>query len=183
MAEPSPSRLWLMRAGFVGLALLIMFFHLLPLDTVPPRWAPPDLLIAFTFAWVLRRPDYVPVLSIALVMLMFDLMMQRPPGLLALLIVLASEYLKNQSGGIGRANFLAEWAVVGMVMVAVMVLNRVALIIVFVQPAPLGLSVIQLILTVAVYPVVVLVTQTLLGVRRPATGTGSMQGRMGGART
>ena len=70
MAELSTSRLWLMRLGFVALALVIMFFHLLPLDTVPRRWAPPDLLVAFVFAWALRRPDYVPILSLAIILLL-----------------------------------------------------------------------------------------------------------------
>jgi rod shape-determining protein MreD len=178
MAEFSASRLWLMRAGFFGLALLIMFFHLLPLNTVPSRWAPPDLLVAFAFAWSLRRPDYVPVLSLAVVMLVADLMLQRPPGLLALLVVSGCEYLKNQNAGLRRASFLTEWAVVGMVMIAIMVLNRLILMIVIVEPAPLGLNVIQMALTIAVYPVIVAITQTLLGVRKPATGaTGTMKSR------
>jgi len=180
MAEFSTSRLWLMRAGFFGLALLIMFFHLLPLNTVPPRWAPPDLLVAFVFAWSLRRPDYVPVLLLAVVMLLADLMLQRPPGLLALLVVLGCEYLKNQSAGLRRANFLAEWAVVGFVLVVIMVLNRLILMIVVISAPPLGLNLIQMVLTVAIYPVVVAITQSLLGVRRPAAGgTGSMKNRLG----
>jgi rod shape-determining protein MreD len=182
MAELSTSRLWLMRAGFVGLALLILFFHLLPLDTLPRRWAPPDLLIAFAFAWVLRRPDYLPALSLALVMLMADLMLQRPPGLLALLVVLGAEYLKNQIAGLREASFLGEWAAVAIVLVGITVLNRVILMIVVVQPAPLGLSLIQMVLTIAVYPVVVAITQTLFGVRKPAPGNAGSKSARRGAR-
>jgi len=180
MAELSTSRLWLMRAGFLALALLIMFFHLLPLDTVPPRWAPPDLLIAFTFAWCLRRPDYVPVLSLALVMLMADLMLGRPPGLLALLLVLGCEYLKTQTAGLREASFLGEWTAVAMVLIGITLLNRLILLIVAVPPAPLGLSLIQLVLTIAVYPIVVLATQSLMGVRKLAPGdAGALGGRTG----
>ena len=69
-----------MRAAFVGISLLIMFFHLLPLETTPRRWAAPDLLVCLCFAWALRRPDYVPALAVAGVMLLADLMFQRPPG-------------------------------------------------------------------------------------------------------
>lgn len=182
VAEFSTSRLWLMRAAFLGLALLIMFFHLLPLDTVPRRWAPPDLLIAFTFAWCLRRPDFVPALAIALIMLMADLMLQRPPGLLAMLMVLGCEYLKNQTAGLRGASFLGEWAAVGIVLVGITVLNRLILIIVAVQPAPLGLSLIQMVLTIAVYPVVVAITQSLMGVRKPAPGDAGAFGARTGAR-
>jgi len=180
MAEFSTSRLWLMRAAFLGLALLIMFFHLLPLDTVPRQWAPPDLLIAFAFAWVLRRPDYLPVLSLAIIMLMADLMLQRPPGLWAMLVVLGCEYLKNQTAGLHGASFLGEWAAVAMVLMGITMLNRLILGIVAVQPAPLGLSLIQMVLTIAVYPCVVLISQTLMGVRRPAPGdSGALNARTG----
>lgn len=180
MAEFSTSRLWLMRIGFLVLALLIMFFHLLPMDTVPRRWAPPDLLIAFAFAWVLRRPDYVPALSMAVVMLMADLMFQRPPGLLAMLLVLGCEYLKNQTAGLREASFLGEWAAVAIVLVGITILNRLILMIVAVPLAPLGLSLIQMVLTIAVYPVVVLITQTLFGVRKPAPGDAGAFGARSG---
>jgi len=177
MAELSTSRLWLMRAGFVGLALLILFFHLLPLDTIPRRWAPPDLLIAFTFAWVLRRPDYVPVLILALVMLVADLMLQRPPGLQAMLMVLGCEYLKNQTAGLRQASFLGEWMAVGIVLVGITVLNRLILVILAVDPAPLGLNLIQMGLTFLAYPLVVVLSQSLMGVRKLAPGDADAMGR------
>lgn len=170
MAEISVSRVWAMRAGFIGLALAILFFHLLPLDTIPRRWAAPDLLSAFAFAWVLRRPDYVPILILAVVMLVADLMLQRPPGLLAMLLVLGCEYLRNQTAGLRQASFLGEWAAVAMVLVAITVANRLVLMVVVVQPDPLGLSLIQMVLTIAVYPGVVAVTQSLMGVRKLAPG-------------
>ena len=112
MDELSPARLWLMRSAFVALALVILFFNLLPIDTQPvtlftPDLFPPladinpaearlrdlldqgsnrfligpDLLIAFAFAWSLRRPEYVPSLLLALLFLLADLLLQRPPGL------------------------------------------------------------------------------------------------------
>lgn len=177
MAELSPQRLWLMRAGFVGLALLILFFHLLPLDTVPRRWAPPDLLIAFTFAWVLRRPDYVPLLLLALVMLMADLMLQRPPGLQAMLMVLGCEYLKNQTIGLRQAGFLGEWMAVGIALVGITVLNRLILGILAVEPAPLGLNLIQMGLTFLAYPVVIVISQSVMGVRKLAPGDADAMGR------
>ncbi len=170
MAEHTTSRLWLMRAGFLALALLIMFIHLLPLDTVPRHWAPPDLLIAFVFAWVLRRPDYVPALSLAIVMLVADLLLQRPPGLMALLVVLGSEYAKNRTAGLREASFAGEWVAVAMVLIAITVLNRLILALLVVPTAPLGLSLIQMLLTIAVYPLVVVITQSLMGVRKPGPG-------------
>lgn len=169
-------RTWLMRGAFLGLALLIMFFQLIPLDTVPRRWAPPDLLIGFAFAWVLRRPDYVPVLSIAAVMLMADLLFGRPPGLMALLVVLGCEYLRGRAAGLGETGFVGEWIAVCLTLLGITVLNRLVLGILAVQQAPLVLSLIQMAVTMLSYPVLAFVTQTLMGVRKPAPGNAGALG-------
>lgn len=166
MDSLSPTRTWLMRAAFLGLALLIIFFHLLPLDTMPRRWAPPDLLLASALAWSLRRPDYAPAISIAVVMLMADLMLHRPPGLMASLVVMGSEYLKNRAAGLRDASFASEWLAVCLVLCAVMVLNRLFLTIMAVEQAQLSLRLVELVLTMLTYPLVVLVTQSVLGVRK-----------------
>lgn len=166
MANLSPTRIWTMRAGFVVLAFVIMFLHLLPLSTRPHNWAPPDLLIAFAFAWVLRRPDYVPALSLGLVMLMADLLFQRPPGLLACLVVLGAEYLRNRNTGQSETSFVLEWISVAVVLVAITVINRMILVILGVQQPALGLILIQTLMTIAAYPLVVLVTHSLMGVRK-----------------
>ena len=169
MVERSLSRLWAMRAAYLLLALVIIFFHLIPLDTQPRRWAPPDLLIAFTFAWTLRRPEFVPALSVALVMLMADLMFQRPPGLFALLVLLGTEYLKYRAGP-SDTGFAGEWAAVAIVITAVTLGNRLVLAVLLSQVPPLGASLTQMVLTIAAYPLVVAVTQLLMGVRRLSPG-------------
>ncbi|QBF30260.1 rod shape-determining protein MreD [Thalassococcus sp. S3] len=166
MDNLSSSRVWVMRAAYLGLALLIIFFQLLPLSTLPPFWAWPDLLLAITFAWAMRRPDYVPALSIAGVMLLSDLILMRPPGLMAALVVFGAAQLKNRTGGLRDASFVGEWVAAGMMMVLVVILNRVILATLIVDQAPLGLTLIQLIMTIAAYPAVVLLSHVLLGVRK-----------------
>ncbi|SFT37900.1 hypothetical protein [Sedimentitalea nanhaiensis] len=179
MGKLSVPHIWSMRIWFLGLALAIMFFHLLPLDTQPRRWAPPDLLIAFGFAWIMRRPDYVPAFLLAGVMLLADLLFQRPPGLLALLVVLGSEYLKNQAAGLSEASFVGEWISVCFVIAAITLLYRLVLTLTLVQQAPLALNLIQMVLTMVVYPLVVFVTQTLMGVRRLSPGDAEVFGARG----
>lgn len=166
MASISPAHIWLMRAVFAALALLFIFLHLLPLDTLPRKWAPPDFLLATALAWSLRRPDYVPTLLLALTLLLADLLFQRPPGLLALLLLLGCEYLKPRALSHHDSGFAAEWLSIIVVLTAITVLNRLTLALVGVQQAPFGLILIQMLLTIAVYPLVVFVSQSILGVRR-----------------
>ena len=79
MADTSPARTWIMRLVFPALALVMIFFHLLPLDTLPRRIAPPDLLLAMAIAWCFRRPDFLPAWLLAATFLLEDLALQRPP--------------------------------------------------------------------------------------------------------
>ena len=176
MGEGADARVWTMRVGFVLLALVIVFFHLIPLDTVPARWAPPDLLLAFAFAWVLRRPDYVPPALLAAVMLLADLLFQRPPGLLAMLVDLGAEYLKYRTAGLTDASFVGEWIAVALVVTGVTLANRLVLGMMVVPLPAFGLALIQMVLTIVTYPLVALVTQVAMGVRRPAPGDAAAMG-------
>ncbi len=160
------SQVWSRRLLFLALAILTLFLHLLPLDTQPDRWPFPDVLIALVFAWVLRRPEFVPTLLVAFVMLMADLLLQRPPGLLAGLVVLGAAYLRSAAPGMRDSGFVSEWASVSVVITAVFVLNRVILAILSVQQAALGPVMVQVVLTIAVYPLIVLLSQSVFGVRR-----------------
>jgi hypothetical protein len=51
-------------------------------------------MLALTFAWVLRRPEFVPPLLIAAMILLGDLMFHRPPGLWAALVLVTAETLR-----------------------------------------------------------------------------------------
>lgn len=177
MADRLFPRYWLMRLLYPALCLLLIFLLLLPLDILPPSWAGPDLMLALTFAWVLRRPDYVPALLIALVALAMDLLLQRPPGLWAALVVGGAETLRNRMLALRDRGFLAEWASVASTMILIMLAYRIVLTILMVDQAPLGLSLIQLIATLLAYPVVALVSQSFFGVRKLTPGDIDTMGR------
>jgi len=172
MTEAGRAYLWAMRGLFVALCLAVIFWRILPLSTLPAGWAGPDLIMALVFAWVLRRPAYAPALLIALVVLLADLMFQRPPGLWAALVVLTSEALKARAPGLRDGGFGPEWLTVGIAMCLAALIYRLSLAILLVPQAPLGLSLMQTALTVLCYPLVVLVSSVALGVRkvRPSEG-------------
>lgn len=201
MDELSPARLWLMRSAFVAIAMMILFFNLLPIDTHPVTlfspelfpplktidpaearlralldqgtrriWVGPDLLIAFAFAWSLRRPEYVPALLLAAVFLLSDLLLQRPPGLWALLALLACNNLSTRSRSLRDSTFGAEWIAVSILLVGILLANRIVLSILLVQPPQFRLSLLELGMTILVYPAVVFITRSVMRVRRAAPG-------------
>jgi rod shape-determining protein MreD len=161
---------WLHRGLFALIAGLILFVQVLPVTNVAGRWPGPDLMLATVMAWGLRRPDFLPPLLAGLVLLMADLILQRPPGLWAALVVLALEFLRGRNALWRDLPFPVEWAVISAVMAAVVVADWLVLAVFLVDHASVGLYLIQLIATCAVYPLVVLVSSLLLGVRKVAPG-------------
>jgi len=170
MVDVTPSNKFAYWLLFLALVTVIVFVRLIPLQTTPSQWAMPDLLICLCFAWVLRRPDYMPILLIAAVMVVTDFIFMRPPGLMAALVVLGAEFLRARSHIVRELPFSLEWGMVAGVITGVMVANRVILILVMSPRPPLGLSLFMLVFTLAAYPFVVAFSKYVLGVRKIAPG-------------
>ncbi|SDG98476.1 rod shape-determining protein MreD [Sulfitobacter delicatus] len=170
MTDLSRSRLWLMRSGFVALALVILFFHLLPLETTPRAWAGPDLLLGFACAWGLRRPEYVPAMILAGVFLLADLLLQRPPGLWAALALIGVENLKSRGRHLRDASFAAEWLSVAVVLSLVILGNRFLLGLALLPTPSWTLNLTEMAGTLVVYPLIVFATHGIMGVRKTAPG-------------
>lgn len=177
MVDTPTRQRWIGRASYLLLALGLVFVHLLPLSTLPTRWAPPDFLLALTLAWTVRRPDLVPVGSVAIVYFMTDLLFQRPPGLLTALVILATEGLRARSGSMRTLPFAFEWLTVSFAIVGLVFLNRAALLVVMADRAPLTPTVIQMVMTILAYPLVVALSYLVFGVHRPAQGEVDAFGR------
>jgi rod shape-determining protein MreD len=177
MAEGVPSTVWAYRALFAVLALALLFLRLLPLGSVAGAWPGPDLLMCLTFAWVLRRPDYVPLVLIALVVLLEDLLLMRPPGLWAALMVLGAEFLRNRTSLTRELSFVVEWVLVAGVMAAVVMGNRLVLAVTMLDQPSLGQAIIQLVASILCYPVVIFLSRLAFGVRKPAAGEIDAYGR------
>ncbi len=170
MAEHPTAHIILSRAIFIALALVIVFIQLLPLNTVPGNWAAPDLLLACTLAWVSRRPSFLPVYIVAALFLLTDLLLQRPPGLWTALVIVLTEMLRARAQRMRSVPLALEWGAVAMGIVGITVANRIILAIVMTPQAPLGLTLIQMIMTILIYPVVLVVAHYAFGVTRPAPG-------------
>ncbi|WP_347310841.1 rod shape-determining protein MreD [Defluviimonas sp. SAOS-178_SWC] len=158
------------RLLFVGLAALILFIRILPLNAVPVRFPGPDLILCLTLVWVLRRPDYVPALLIAGVLLLDDILAMRPPGLWTLIVLLGTEYLRSREATLRGIPFALEWLIVGALIAAMTVVNGLVLALFLVPQAGTGLIALQMLATIVVYPLVVLATLFVFRLRKAAPG-------------
>ncbi len=170
MADAPTTRIWFGRLVFFVFGVVLILAQLLPLDTRPSIWAAPNWGLAAILVWVSRRPDYAPVISVAALVFLADLLFQRPPGLWSALVVILSEILRARAHGIRNMPFALEWGTVAAGIVAITLINRAALMVVMTNQAPLALTLIQMMMTIIFYPLVVVVAHFLFGVSRPALG-------------
>jgi len=170
MAETTYAGRWTYRGVFIALAALVVFAKLLPLHLGPGRFPGPDILILMACAWVVRRPDYLPVAMVAAVFLMADVLFMRPPGLWTALAVIGLEALRRRSVMLRDSGFLTEWLTVSVVISCMFFVNGLVLAIFLVDQPGLGLTLIRLITTLLVYPMVVVLAARAVGLRKIAPG-------------
>lgn len=170
MAEALPIGKWRYRMLFVGIAGLLFFVQLLPLDVEPGRFPGPDVLLLLAVAWVLRQPDFVPVTLIAAVFLLADILFLRPLGLWTALVVIGLEYLRSRSVVVRDWSFAVEWLMVAATISAIFLLNTLVLAVFVVESTSLGLVLLHMIVTILAYPLVVVLGARAMGLRKVAPG-------------
>ena len=166
MSELAQSRLWTMRIAFAALVLVILFFHMLPLQTATGGWVWPDLILAFALAWSVRRPDYVPLALLAACFLLADLLLQRPPGLWAALALVACAQMQHQARVLRDASLVTEFMSAAAWIVGIGLGHRLILALLLVDMPGFAPALLQIVVTVLAYPVVVAITHVLMGVRK-----------------
>jgi len=177
MVDPVATRLWLYRAAFAGIAALILFVRLLPIGGSAGSWPGPDLMLCLMLAWVTRRPDYLPALLIAAIVLVEDLILMRPPGLWAAIVVLATEFLRARSALTRELGFLPEWFLIGVVMLAMLAGYRLILGLAFLDQPGFGYAFAQTAMSILFYPAVAGGLHLAIGLRKPFTGEVDAWGR------
>lgn len=163
MSHTPVGKLWTMRAGFALLVLGVIFANLLPLQTTPQSWTGPDLVMALACAWSLRRPDYVPFWGLAGLFLLADLLLGRPPGLWAALMLIGCKSLQSRSRFLRNGGFLAEWIAMAMVAIFVLLAYRLGLALVLLDQPSLRLQIFETLATITVYPLVAGISHMMIG--------------------
>ena len=165
------------RLLFVGLAAGLLFLRLLPVDSGTEGWPGPDLLLCLICAWTMRRPDFLPVGLVAAVVVMEDLILMRPPGLWAALVVMAAEFIRSRVALTRELTFVVEWLLVAGIMISLFLCYRVIFALAFVPQAGFGYAMVQVIWSILCYPLVVVVSRLALDLRKPAMGEVDAYGR------
>lgn len=158
------------RLLFVGLAVLLLFIRLLPVDSGKERLPGPDLILCLICAWTMRRPDFLPIVLVAAVVLVEDLILMRPPGLWAGLVVLAAEFIRSRVALTRELTFPVEWLLVAGIMITLFLGYRLIFALAFIPQAGFRFAMIQVIWSMLCYPMVVAASRLMLDLHKPAMG-------------
>ncbi len=170
MIDPATLTLWRGRFGFVAILTALTFVMLLPMGGEAGSLPGADLMTCVVFAWMMRRPDYVPLWLLAIVMLTADILLMRPFGLWAALVVLAAEIIRARAVLMRELNFFMEWAVVSALMLAMLLAYRFGFALTLVPQVSFGAALLQWLWSVIAYPAVVLFATYVLALRKPSLG-------------
>lgn len=170
MVDPLTLDRWLYRMLYVGVTGALVFVLILPNDMRTGSLPGPDWMLCMTFAWLQRRPDYLPPWLIAGVFLMLDMLLMRPPGLLTALVLIGAEFLRSRQQMSVETAFGPEWLLTGGTIMAVF-LGQWAILGLFEVPgAGFGMLALQAVVTVLAYPLAAVVSRYVLQVRRVTPG-------------
>ena len=175
MADRSltPSR-WIFALSYAGLTFLLLLINIVPFEIWPRKFPGPDLTVAVTFAWLLRNPAHIPAPLVALVFFAADIMLMRPIGLWAALMVVATEFLRGKQAGIRERAFIKEWALASGVLLAATLANAAIMSLAFLEHFQLDKAIIQAASTILAYPLIVAVVRYVFRITAvTATDTGA----------
>ncbi len=159
-------RIWLGRAKFLACAAVLLFIALVPVNASPQLIPGPDLLFGLILAIVLRRPEFAPFWLLAPVLFLSDILQMRPPGLWALIVILAAEFTRAQEYRFRDLAFPVEWALVAGVMFAAMSANHLILFLTLAAQSSFGAVMLHYLVTVLTYPLVSFICYFILQIRK-----------------
>jgi rod shape-determining protein MreD len=135
------------------IGLLIIFFQILPLQTTPQSWSGPNVLLVFFAALVIKRPEFISSILIAVVFLMEDFFLMRPPGLMSSLTVLGLYILKTKFQNQEETSLVFVWGNVAICLTLILLICYFVSKLLFIPSAGLKLTIMEITVTLAIYPI------------------------------
>ena len=135
------------------IGLLIIFFQILPLQTIPQTWSGPNVLLVFFAAIVSKRPEFTSSFLIASIFLIEDFFLMRPPGLMSALTVLGFYFLRRKFQNREVNSFIFGWGSVATWFSIILLLYYFISVLLFIPSAGFKLTLMELLMTLALYPV------------------------------
>lgn len=167
MSAPEPlGRRITAQVVYLALAAVMILIDLLPAGLSASDRASPNLLFMLTAAFAVRNPQGLPVMTVFVAGLTFDLLHGGPLGIGAACLIVSAEILRHLSESLRRANLAIEWLAVGGFFVGTTVV-QILMLWLSLSPRPSLETLLGYVgLTLLFYPVMTGLVRVVLGHRR-----------------
>ena len=153
MTQDPPLRVLRLQLTYLAIVALLVLLQTLPLQSLRYPFAPADVPLAITFAWIMRRPDVMSPIPITLAFLFAYAILQRPPCLWTLIVLCSSIFLRMRTRGRKEMLFLYEWFIVSWVIGVSFLVHYFALMFSFLPVPDVQQYVVQVTLSILIYPI------------------------------
>lgn len=170
MADLTPTQFWIRRGGFLAIALILQIQALIPLDMTANRIPGPDILFGLTMAYVIRRPEYVPLWSIVLVFFLRDIISMAPLGIWTFIMVISTEIVRSNLQAFREYYFGIEWLWISILFAGALLALQLALFLSLSFTPKFVDQLYQFLFTAGLYPVIVGIMRYGFRIDRPAAG-------------
>jgi len=176
MDEVTPFQFWMHRMTYLGLGLLLLMQAILPLDLRAHHIPGPDILYGITMAYVIRRPEYVPLWSVVLIFFLRDVLTMSPLGLGTFVFIIATEAVRLNLLTFREFFFGIEWLWISVIFAAVLLVQNLVLALTLSFSPKLSEILYEFAFTTLAYPLIVLILRYLFSMDRPAAGKTDARG-------
>ena len=160
-----PNRLLRLRCSFLVITTLLVMLKTLPIQTGLNLIFIPDVLLVMSFSWIIQRPDIIGPILLTMTFLFADFILQRPPGLWALIVLFGGMFLRTRSIRFKEVFFIYEWATVSAVIIFCYTLQNVLMRFAFITLYDFKLTSIQALTAILFYPICTWIFRSMLKAR------------------
>ena len=144
--------LWGQRLLYFLISLLFILWLIVPQNPLPQALPTPEFLLCFTLAIILRRPEALPVILIAIIFLFCDVLFNRPIGLWTAIVIIISEFAKTQYWRYKDSNFVTTWFFISFLSSVGIFLYMIVLDVLLVPQSNFWQYLIWALITILIYP-------------------------------
>ena len=162
---PVRQGVWAQRLIISILLIVLATSGPLPHLQLPDPIMPPDFAFCIVAAWIIRRPDSVPLQIVAAAALLEEILLLLPLGLWSSAAVISAMFLRERVHGIQRSTFLFEWFLVSVTFLFAVFACGLLQLVLFIPPVPFQLILAEAVATAMAYPVVVVILNMIFGIR------------------
>ncbi len=162
-------RVWRHQFVYGFICGVLILSQLIAFDFFKGQGHSGDVMLALTFALVIRKPSYTPIWLVACAFFFADIMLSRPLGLWTLLVVLAVNLVRSNLGVFRDMNVAAEWANIAGIICVMVILEQAVLSVVGDHRILLGALVWHVGASIFAYGVVVFLLTYIFNIGKPAS--------------